>query len=170
MARRKKRLKERGDSVIIRTKQDEPSYIMDWLNNQSNISEAFRYLIKKDVMTYGLRDLKDEIINQYPVQVGQHSTSSNSNSVMREQQFESPNRVSPLNSKKQQVNEEITTNPKIEKSPSKIDNKTISGKSEEDKTNNYELENQDESVKESTQRGMRKPVRDRNINLGTWSS
>lgn len=170
MARRKKRLKERGDSVIIRTKQDEPSYIMDWLNNQSNISEAFRYLIKKDVMTNGLRDLKDEIINQYPVQVDQYSTSSNSKSVMREQEFESPNRVSPHNSKKQQENEEFTTNSKNENSPSKSNTEIIRGKSEDDKTNNNEVKNQDESVKDSKQRGMRKPVRDRNINLGIWSS
>ena len=64
MVSTKKKLKQRGDSVILRTKKNEPNFIIDWLNKQSNISESLRHLIEKDVAENGVRDVKDEILNK----------------------------------------------------------------------------------------------------------
>ncbi|WP_368502711.1 hypothetical protein AB3N04_01030 (plasmid) [Alkalihalophilus sp. As8PL] len=48
----------------MRTKKNEPNFIMDWINSQSNISESLRQLIERDVAENGLRDVNDDIINK----------------------------------------------------------------------------------------------------------
>jgi hypothetical protein len=47
---------------MLRTKQNEPQYIMDWINSQSNFSKSIRHLIEKDVAENGIRDLKEEMM------------------------------------------------------------------------------------------------------------
>ncbi|WP_100374848.1 hypothetical protein [Bacillus sp. FJAT-45037] len=67
---RKKKLKKRGEAVIMRTKRNEPNFIMDWINTQSNISESLRQLIERDVAENGLRDVNDDILNKVAMGVG----------------------------------------------------------------------------------------------------
>ncbi|ADC52372.1 hypothetical protein BpOF4_21884 (plasmid) [Alkalihalophilus pseudofirmus OF4] len=72
MSSRKKKVKKRGESVILRTKKNEPNFIMDWINTQSNISESLRQLIEKDVAENGLRDVNEELLNKAAVGVMGH--------------------------------------------------------------------------------------------------
>ncbi|MDO6657405.1 hypothetical protein [Anaerobacillus sp. 1_MG-2023] len=58
----RKKPKVRGESCMLRTKQNEPQYIMDWINSQSNFSKSIRHLIEKDVAENGIRDLKEEMM------------------------------------------------------------------------------------------------------------
>lgn len=62
----KKKLKKRGDPVIMRTKKNEPEYIMEWLNEQSNLSESLRYLIEQYVSENGVRDVREDVLNRQP--------------------------------------------------------------------------------------------------------
>lgn len=53
----KKTKKGPGDRIHIRLKQDEPDYIIDWINAQSEISESLRVLIAKQVSEHGFKDV-----------------------------------------------------------------------------------------------------------------
>ncbi|WP_182101706.1 hypothetical protein [Niallia taxi] len=55
-----KKLKKAGDRVIWRLREDESPLIIDWLNQQSNISDAIRLLIEKDVSSNGIRVVSRE--------------------------------------------------------------------------------------------------------------
>lgn len=58
---KKKGNKGPGDRIHIRLKQDEPDYIIDWINTQSEISLSLRRLIAKEVSENGIRDLCDPL-------------------------------------------------------------------------------------------------------------
>lgn len=65
-----KKLKKAGDRVIWRLREDESPEIIDWLNHQTNISDAIRLLIEKDVLTYGTRRVfrDDETLSEKPIE------------------------------------------------------------------------------------------------------
>lgn len=51
--RSKTKIKGPGDNVIFRLKKDESQSVIDWVNNQGNITESLRNLIAMDVIRHG---------------------------------------------------------------------------------------------------------------------
>jgi len=53
--------KKPGDHVILRLKNQESPMIIDWMNAQSNLSDAIRYLIEEEIKAHDVRDLQEYI-------------------------------------------------------------------------------------------------------------
>lgn len=53
--------KKPGDHIILRLKNTESPVILDWINRQSNLSDAIRYLIEEEIRDHNLRDLQEAI-------------------------------------------------------------------------------------------------------------
>lgn len=53
--------KKPGDHVILRLKNQESPMIIDWMNRQSNLSDAIRYLIEEEIKAHDVRDLQEYI-------------------------------------------------------------------------------------------------------------
>ncbi|WEG19286.1 hypothetical protein PQ478_21610 (plasmid) [Alkalihalophilus pseudofirmus] len=115
MAGRKKKLKKRGEAVIMRTKMNEPNFIMDWINSQSNISESLRQLIERDVAENGLRDVKEDILNK--AAVGTLKRSFPDASTAREMEQDSLISGNPSNDNLHMQHEEIREIKEIEDAP-----------------------------------------------------
>jgi hypothetical protein len=69
--------KKPGDHIILRLKKTESPEVLEWINKQSNLSDAIRYLIEGDIQNYSIRDLQEHIPakrnpKQHPVSVPDH--------------------------------------------------------------------------------------------------
>lgn len=53
-----------GDSIPFRLKKDEDQDVIDWINNQDNINDSFRFLIQMDVARNGKIINQQEIVAQ----------------------------------------------------------------------------------------------------------
>lgn len=53
-----KKPKKAGDNISLKTKKNELPIIVDWINCQTNLMDSIRYLIEKELMTNGLRNLQ----------------------------------------------------------------------------------------------------------------
>lgn len=53
--------KKQGDHIILRLKNNESAIILDWINRQSNLSDAIRYLIEEEIKANQIRDLQEHI-------------------------------------------------------------------------------------------------------------
>lgn len=53
--------KKPGDHIILRLKNNESPIILDWINCQSNLSDAIRYLIEEEIKSHDLRNLQESI-------------------------------------------------------------------------------------------------------------
>ncbi|MGO4889938.1 hypothetical protein ACJ2A9_19515 [Anaerobacillus sp. MEB173] len=54
--------KKKNKMVNFRLRKDEDPLIMNWLDAQSNLASAFRYMIRKDSLTHGIRDLAENTV------------------------------------------------------------------------------------------------------------
>lgn len=54
--------KKKGKMVNFRLRKDEDPLIIDWIEEQSNLASAFRYMIRKDSLTHGIRDLAENTV------------------------------------------------------------------------------------------------------------
>ncbi|WP_209124363.1 hypothetical protein [Alkalihalobacillus sp. BA299] len=172
MSKTKKKLKQRGDSVILRTKKNEPNFIIDWLNSQSNISESLRHLIEKDVAEYGIRDVNDEILNKHAYGHTYIANTEAENQPSINQIKKEPNTVPQQEDKVTDIkNPSVTTEVLIEP-----DSSTKEEKNEKEPTAHKEVNKEKESkgneteVREkgkSSQDEGRK-VKKRNIDINKW--
>ncbi|WP_061311269.1 hypothetical protein [Clostridium botulinum] len=48
-------------TYTYRTKKEEHPYVVDWLEGQSNLNDAIRFLIEEDIKKNGVRDLSKYI-------------------------------------------------------------------------------------------------------------
>lgn len=63
--------KKPGDHIILRLKNNESPIILDWINCQSNLSDAIRYLIEEEIKSHDLRNLQESIpAKRKPVSAG----------------------------------------------------------------------------------------------------
>ncbi|HEU5140948.1 MAG TPA: hypothetical protein VFT51_13290 [Bacillales bacterium] len=53
--------KKPGDHIILRLKNNESPLILDWINNQSNLSDAIRFLVEEEIKAHAVRDLQEYI-------------------------------------------------------------------------------------------------------------
>ncbi|HET7615917.1 MAG TPA: hypothetical protein VFK27_03080, partial [Bacillales bacterium] len=53
--------KKPGDHIILRLKNNESPLIIDWMNHQSNLSDAIRFLIEEEIKANAVRDLQEYI-------------------------------------------------------------------------------------------------------------
>jgi hypothetical protein len=53
--------KKPGENIIVRLKRDEKKKVLDWINNQSNISDAIRFLIELEITRNGIKDFQEFI-------------------------------------------------------------------------------------------------------------
>lgn len=53
--------KKPGDHIILRLKNNESPLIIDWINHQSNLSDAIRFLIEEEIKAHSIRDLQEYI-------------------------------------------------------------------------------------------------------------
>lgn len=53
--------KKPGDHIILRLKKTESPSVVQWINKQSNLSDAIRYLIEGDIQQHDIRDLQEHI-------------------------------------------------------------------------------------------------------------
>lgn len=62
--------KKPGDHIILRLKNTESPLILEWINRQSNLSDAIRYLIEEEIKAHAVRDLQEHIpAKRKPLQV-----------------------------------------------------------------------------------------------------
>lgn len=71
-----KKLKKPGDNISLKTKKNESSIIVDWINCQSNLMDSIRYLIEKETMQNGVRNLQNHIPAERTLSVNADSGSS----------------------------------------------------------------------------------------------
>ncbi|QOK29993.1 hypothetical protein IIE26_26875 (plasmid) [Cytobacillus oceanisediminis] len=62
---RPKKVKKPGDQIPLKLKENEPEHIVAWFNAQDSFAASLRYLIEKDIMENGIRDVKEEILNSF---------------------------------------------------------------------------------------------------------
>ncbi|MFD5853594.1 hypothetical protein ACFWGC_26020 [Cytobacillus pseudoceanisediminis] len=62
---RPKKVKKPGDQIPLKLKENEPEHIVAWFNTQDSIAASLRYLIEKDIIENGIRDVKEEILNSF---------------------------------------------------------------------------------------------------------
>ncbi|MVP02138.1 hypothetical protein [Paenibacillus lutrae] len=55
-----------GQMLGIRTSNQEDSIVIDWYNNQGNLSDAIRYLVEQEIRQHGLRNLQNFIPSKRP--------------------------------------------------------------------------------------------------------
>lgn len=70
--------KKPGDHIILRLKNNESPVIIDWMNRQSNLSDAIRYLIEEEIKAHDLRNLQESIPAKrkpIPLEAGQSAAS-----------------------------------------------------------------------------------------------
>ncbi|HEX7063513.1 MAG TPA: hypothetical protein VF199_00465 [Bacillales bacterium] len=53
--------KKPGDHIILRLKNNESPLILDWINHQSNLSDAIRFLVEEEIKAHAVRDLQEYI-------------------------------------------------------------------------------------------------------------
>ena len=53
--------KKPGDNIVIRLKRREREDFLKWVNAQSNLSDAIRFLIEQEISLNNLRDLSEHI-------------------------------------------------------------------------------------------------------------
>lgn len=53
-----KKTKLPGDNISLKTKKTEDPLVMAWLNAQTNLMDSFRYLVEKEIMSNGVRNLQ----------------------------------------------------------------------------------------------------------------
>ncbi|SDW97523.1 hypothetical protein [Paenibacillus sp. CF384] len=53
-----KKMKLPGGNISLKTKKTEDPIVMAWLNAQSNLMDSFRYLVEKEIMLNGVRNLQ----------------------------------------------------------------------------------------------------------------
>lgn len=56
-----KKIKKPGDQILFRLKTNEQQEIINWINEQSNVSDSIRYLIEQDIIEKGYRDIQETI-------------------------------------------------------------------------------------------------------------
>lgn len=122
---RPKKVKKPGDQIPLKLKENEPEHIVAWFNAQDSFAASLRYLIEKDIMENGIRDVKEEILNSFlhykpHFQQAPGVISGTRSTFGEETAKESTRNVSetmPLNK-----TEDITTNiEQLEKTPQKTE-------------------------------------------------
>ena len=58
--------KELKRSFTFRAKDNEHEAILKWLNDQNNVTDSIRYLIEKEIMQNGIRNLQNNIPSERP--------------------------------------------------------------------------------------------------------
>ncbi|HET7628642.1 MAG TPA: hypothetical protein VFK44_09670 [Bacillales bacterium] len=56
-----KKEKKPGDHIILRLKNNESPLVLEWMNRQSNLSDAIRYLIEEEIRANAVRDLQEYV-------------------------------------------------------------------------------------------------------------
>jgi hypothetical protein len=60
-----------GENFSFKTKKTEHQAIMEWLNIQDNITDSLRYLIEREILSNGVRNLQEHIPSKRKFDVGQ---------------------------------------------------------------------------------------------------
>jgi hypothetical protein len=55
---RVKKTKQPGDNISLKTKKTEDPLVMQWLNSQTNLMDSLRYLIEREIVQNGVRNLQ----------------------------------------------------------------------------------------------------------------
>ncbi|RCW43101.1 hypothetical protein DFP97_114166 [Paenibacillus prosopidis] len=55
---RMKKTKQPGDNISLKTKKTEDPLVMQWLNSQTNLMDSLRYLIEREIVQNGVRNLQ----------------------------------------------------------------------------------------------------------------
>lgn len=80
--------KKPGDHVILRLKNAESPVIIDWMNHQSNLSDAIRYLIEEEIKTHEIRDLQEYIpAKRKPLQIPEKKHTVEENRQVQEEEI-----------------------------------------------------------------------------------
>ncbi len=53
-----KKVKQPGDNISLKTKKNENTLVMSWLNSQSNLMDSIRYLVECEISRNGVRNLQ----------------------------------------------------------------------------------------------------------------
>lgn len=53
-----KKTKQPGDNISLKTKKTEDPLVMQWLNSQTNLMDSLRYLIEREIVQNGVRNLQ----------------------------------------------------------------------------------------------------------------
>lgn len=180
MSTTRKKKKDRGDLIIMRTKKNEPQFIIDFINAQTNISESLRYLIENYVSEKGIRDVNVDILNK--IAYGSNNTHMNYKEVESYQTQslnelnQNPENNSQLDVETIQNNNSIVspvdTSSLWQVSPNNEEKKIVELTEVEQHNKKEEIEKkpqEDVHRKEALKKeGDRKPVKERNINFSNW--
>lgn len=77
-----KKPKKPGDNISIKTKKNESPLIVDWINCQTNLMDSIRYLIEKEVVANGIRNLQNHIPAERAFSTNVDSVSANHNGLI----------------------------------------------------------------------------------------
>ncbi|NIK79145.1 hypothetical protein FHS15_004303 [Paenibacillus castaneae] len=53
-----KKTKQPGENISLKTKKSEDPLVMQWLNAQTNLMDSLRYLMEKEIVQNGVRNLQ----------------------------------------------------------------------------------------------------------------
>ncbi len=53
-----KKTKQPGENISLKTKKTEDPLVMDWINAQTNLMDSLRYLIEREIVSNGVRNLQ----------------------------------------------------------------------------------------------------------------
>lgn len=56
-----KKIKMPGDNISLKTKKTEDELVMQWLNAQTNLMDSLRYLMEKEIVQNGIRNLQAHV-------------------------------------------------------------------------------------------------------------